>query len=128
MFALIAFIGLIMDSISECPFFTHIFSYVWIYLLSQLIKKFVFKESVFFLMLISMMAVLIEQGIILFAIISSDFGKISKTVYLIILQQTMWAVIIFPIFLVLIDSLRQGWLSWWHKLQKNFMEKYKADG
>ena len=64
----IFFIGTVMDSLSGVPFFFHVFSYCWIYIFVQLIKQVVFQRSILFMICVSLLAVVVQQGLMLFTI------------------------------------------------------------
>ena len=64
----IFFIGMIMDSLSSVPFFFHVFSYFWVYLSVQVLKQVVFQRSALFMLTVSLMAVLVQQALILFTV------------------------------------------------------------
>lgn len=64
----IILLGVIMDSLSGVPFFFHIFSYLWVYFLVQLLKQVVFQRSALFMLTVSLLAVLVQQGLILFSV------------------------------------------------------------
>ncbi len=60
--AAIAGIGAIMDSISGGPFFIHVFSYVWIFLMVRLFRQIVFQTHALFVMVIGLLSVAIQQA------------------------------------------------------------------
>ena len=68
MIAVIIIIGCIMDSISGVPFCYHILSYSWVYIIVQLVKQFFFKQSIIFILIISVVSVLIQHGLLLFPV------------------------------------------------------------
>jgi rod shape-determining protein MreD len=69
--AAISFIGMVMDSLSGVPFFFHVFSYCWVYILVQLFKQVIFQRSILFIVFVSLLAVAVQQGLMLFIVFLS---------------------------------------------------------
>ena len=122
--AAIVLMGLIMDSISGCAFFYHVFSYVWIYLIIQMFKQFVFHRSVFFILMISMISIVIQQALIFFSIFIIQ-GKVSQTDFSLLLNQVLAAFLVIPPSLWLIDFARYQWHTAGRSLQKNIIQRYR---
>ena len=122
--AVIVLMGLIMDSISGCAFFYHVFSYVWIYLIVQLFKQFVFQKSFFFILLISMVSVLIQQALIVFSIFIIQ-GRVFQTDFSLLFNQVIGAFIVIPPSLWLITLFRTQWHTAGQALKKNFIQRYR---
>ena len=59
-FAVIA-IGFAMDSISGVPFCYHVFSYLWIYIMVNIVRQLFFDLSVLFVIIISFLSVIIQK-------------------------------------------------------------------
>ncbi|WP_022663570.1 hypothetical protein [Desulfospira joergensenii] len=122
--AAVILMGLIMDSISGCAFFYHVFSYAWIYLVIQLLKQFVFQKSVVFILVISMVSVIIQQALIFFSIFIIQ-GRASQTDFSMLLNQIIWALIVIPPSLWLLNLSRSQWHIAGHTLKKNIIRKYR---
>jgi rod shape-determining protein MreD len=108
-FAIIA-IGLIMDSISGVSFFLNTFSYLLVYMLIVLFKNVIFKQSVVFIMLISFIAVIIQNGLIVFSIFIKCGTEALYTLdYSLIIKQAFWAVIIISPAVFCFQKCRNIW-------------------
>ena len=70
----IILIGALMDSASGVPFFFYIFSYLWIYIVVQLVSQFLFQRSVLFVMVISMVSVMVQQCLLLLTVFIQQGG------------------------------------------------------
>ena len=70
----IAALGVIMDSVSGVPFFFHLFAYLWVYIVVQLLKQVVFQRSLPFMVAVSLIAVMVQQVMALF-IVFLDHGE-----------------------------------------------------
>ena len=71
----IAVIGIMMDSLSGVPFFYHLFSYLWIYILVYLVRQVLFQHSMVFILVISIVSVAVQQGLLLFSIFVRTSGQ-----------------------------------------------------
>lgn len=90
-------LGAIMDSISGVPFFFHIFSYLWMYVLVFLMRQLLFKRSFFFIVLLSGSALLIQQMFLLFCLfVKYDASVILNFDYSSFLRQFAAGIIIIP--------------------------------
>lgn len=120
----IIFIGAIMDSISGVPFFYHIFSYLWIYLIVQLFKQLVFQRSVVFIIIISLVSVLIQHGLLLFSVFIQQ-GKyaLGQMDLPLMAKQLIWGGILIPPGVWLINILGQNWMYMAKTLKKQFARK-----
>lgn len=107
----IIMIGCIMDSISGAPFFYHVFSYLWIYIIVFMVKQLLFKQSIIFIFIISLVSVFIQHVLLLFSIfvlqgldtvLSFDFG--------LLIRQAFWGVVFIPIGIWLVKVFRQIWI------------------
>jgi rod shape-determining protein MreD len=122
----IILIGGIMDSLSGVAFFHHIFSYLWIYLIVQLFKQFVFKRNYFFILSISLVSVLIQQGLILFSFfIGQGREGIGQMEILLMAKQLVWGGICIPPGVWLLNGLRQYWIYLTKTLKRQFEHRYK---
>ncbi len=125
-FALII-IGCIMDSISDVPFFFHIFSYVSIYLIVHLVKRLIFKQSIIFLLIISLMAVLIQQAMLLFSIfVRQEAGVIMEFDFFLLAKQAFWGLVIIPPSIMSIQICWQDWLMITKRMKKQMVEKNRG--
>lgn len=108
--AAVAGIGGIMDSLSGGPFFLYIFSYVWIYLIVQLARQFVFQTSVLFVMAISLLSVAIQQGIFLFSVFArQDYTGIGPMDIDLMLRQVAWGGVMIPLGVGIISKGNRRW-------------------
>lgn len=122
--AAVVFMGLIMDSISGCAFFYHSFSYVWIYLIIQTFKQFVFQQSVFFILVISLVSILIQQTLIGFSIFIIQ-GGVSRADVSLMFNQIVSAFFIIPPGLWLLHFSRGQWLNAGRVIKRNFIQRYR---
>lgn len=119
--------GGIMDSISGVPFFLHIFSYLWIYLIVQLFKQFVFQRSVVFVLIISVASVLIQQGLVIFSVfIDQGQAAVWRMDFTLIARQVVWGFLVIPPGVWLLNVLRHAWLRAARNARKQWDQKYRA--
>ncbi len=114
----LALAGLLMDSLSGCAFFTHMFSYIWIYILVQGLKRLVFLKSFFFLLITVVSAICIEFGMMLLPVLLAR-GQIPDA-WLLYSRQAAMAIITIPVMIWTIDVLRIRWIT----LGKSMQEKW----
>lgn len=120
-------IGCIMDSMSGVPFFFHIFSYVLIYLIVHLVKRLIFKQSIIFLLIISLMAVLIQHSLLFFSIfVRQEAGTILRFDFLLLAKQAFWGLIIIPPCISILHRYRQNWLAVTKRMKKQMAETYRG--
>jgi rod shape-determining protein MreD len=123
----IVFIGGIMDSLSGMAFFHYIFSYLWIYLIVQLFKQFVFKRSFLFILIVSLASVFIQQGLILFSVFIEQgregMGQVDVSL---MVKQLIWGGILIPPGVWMIKVLRQYWMYQVKMLKKQFAHRYRG--
>jgi rod shape-determining protein MreD len=123
----IILIGCIMDSLSGVAFFHHIFSYLWIYLIVQVFKKFVFKRNFLFILIVSLVSVLIQQGLILFSVfIEKGSEGIGQMEILLMVKQLIWGGVCIPIGVWLLAGFRQYWIYSGNMLKKQFVHRYRG--
>lgn len=67
----IVMIGSVMDSISGVPFCFYTFSYLWSYIIVHLAKQMLFKQSIIFILIVSLLSVVIQQGLLLLSVFVS---------------------------------------------------------
>ncbi|MCP3874156.1 MAG: hypothetical protein GY699_13485 [Desulfobacteraceae bacterium] len=120
MVLVIIFIGCVMDSISGVPFCYHIFSYLWIYIIVQIVRQLLFQESIVFVIIISVVSVLIQQGLLIFSIFinQGDNATLNLNVSL-LLSQVFWGFIIIPPSIWLVTVCKKNW-----NLVSNFLMNY----
>ncbi len=122
----IILIGGIMDSLSGAAFFLHIFSYLWIYLIVQLFKQFVFKRNFIFILSVSLVSVLIQQGLILFSVfIEQGREGIGQMDVLLMVKQLFWGGVLIPPGVWLISGFRQYWMYLLKMYKKQFAHRYR---
>jgi len=123
----IILVGVVMDSISGVAFFHHIFSYLWIYLIVQLFKQFVFQRSIIFILIISLVSVLIQQGLTLYSVfIGQGSQAILQIDFTLMGWQLFWGGLLIPPGVWMINALRQYWMYLVKMLKKQFVHKYRG--
>jgi len=123
----IILIGGIMDSISGVAFFHHIFSYLWIYLIVQLFKQFVFQRSVIFILIISLASVLIQQGLILFSVfIEQGQEAIWLKDFTSMAWQLVWGGVFIPPGVWMINKFHRNWKNIIKMLGKQLAHRFRG--
>ena len=123
----IVLIGGIMDSISGVPFFLHIFSYLWIYFIVRVFRQFVFQRSVMFIMVVSLISVVIHQGLILFSVFLSHGQTGVMTLdYTLVLRQMVWGILFVPSGVWIIHILRQNYIYFIRQFRRELARKYRG--
>lgn len=103
-------LGWIMDSISGAPFGFYVSSYVWIYALVQILRHVVHAGNFIFIPLMSVAAVCMEHGFLMFILlVRQDGWFFSSMDFIAMLEQALVGGFVIPIALGLIHSLRMGW-------------------
>lgn len=122
----VAALGLVMDSLSGGPFFLHVFSYLWVYIIVQLLKQVVFQRSVVFMMVVSLSSVLIQKGLILFSIfldhgqqgvLAADFTRM--------LWQVVLGCLVIPPSIWLMTVLRQNTFYMIRRFRREMSMRYR---
>ncbi len=118
-FAVIAGIGGIMDSLSGAPFFLYTFSYLWIFLIVRLARQLVFQTSVPFVLVVSLLSVTIQQGIFLFSLFARQeyTGTWPLNVSL-MLKQVAWGTVVIPLGVELLSAGNRGWRNLIHRIAR----------
>lgn len=119
-------IGCAMDSISGVPFYYHVFSYLWIYIMVNIVRQLFFDQSVLFILIISFISVIIQQVLLLFLIIinnGNDFSLVFD--FSLLIKQTLWGFIFIPLSIWIINILWLRWNSMTKSMQKRFIQKQK---
>lgn len=120
-------IGCIMDSISGVPFFFHIFSYILIYLIVHLVKRLIFKQSITFLIIISLMAVLIQHLLLFFSIfVRQEAGTPLGFDFFLLAKQAFLGLMIIPPCITLLHRYRRNWLGMTKRIKKQMAETYRG--
>lgn len=121
-FAIIV-IGCIMDSLSGVPFCYHVFSYVWIYIIVHLGKQLLFKQSIIFILVVSLLSVLVQHGLLLFSLFvyqgentvwTLDFG--------LLIRQAFWGFVFIPLGIWVATVCRQNWNFTLRFLHRRFVQ------
>lgn len=104
-------IGWAMDSIAGVPFTYHMFSYLWIYIIVKVFRRFFFQRSVVFIVIMSLVSVLIQHVLLLLSIFvkSSDAPVIAVDVGILI-QQAFWGVVIIPPAIWIVEQFWKQWI------------------
>lgn len=125
--AAIIMIGCIMDSISGVPFCYHVFSYLWIYIIVFIVKQLLFKQSIIFILIISIVSVSIQHILLLFSvfvlqghntILSFDFG--------LLIRQAFWGFVFIPPSIWLVNVFWKKWIFVTKSMKKQMAQKYKG--
>ena len=120
----IILIGCIMDSLSGTPFGFHLFSYIWIYIIVNLGKQMLFTQSIVFILIVSLAAVIIQHGLLLFyvyvnhgqaAILAFDFG--------LLIRQAFWGMGFISPGIWFANVCRQNWIFLARFLQKKMIHR-----
>ena len=107
----IIIIGCVMDSISGVPFFYHILSYLWIYIIVQIVKQLLFKRSVMFILVISIVAVSIQHILLLLSVfVTHGSHTLLEFNYGIIVRQMFWGFIFIPPGIWLVNIFWRNWI------------------
>ncbi len=106
----VIFIGAVMDSISGVPFFYYIFSYMFVYIIVHLVKQFLFKQSSFFIVVISGVSVLIQQILLIFTIfIRQGSEAVIELDYRVLLMQLISGLLFIPAGVWLLNIFYRIW-------------------
>ncbi|MBU0465318.1 MAG: hypothetical protein KKE12_17250 [Proteobacteria bacterium] len=116
----IIIIGCIMDSISGVPFCYHIFSYVWMYVIVQIVKQLFFQRSIIFIFIISIVSIPIQHGFLLFSVfVHQGVDSIWEFNFNLLIRQVFWGVVFIPPGIWLVNALWQNWILKINFLQNN---------
>lgn len=117
---IVAVVGCIMDSLSGSPFGLFISSYIWMYILVQLMKPVFFSRSLFFLPAVTIFSVLIEYGFLILSVfISSGSKGVLSLNFSLMIQQLLWAVVLIPLAVKLVFVAGRYWDRGFEKLFEN---------
>ena len=113
----IVVIGCIMDSLSGSPFGLFVSSYIWIYILVQLMKPVFFSRSLFFLPAITVFSVMIEYIFLLLSVfISSGSQGVLSLNFSLMIKQLLLAAVLIPLAVKLVFVLGRYWDRGFEKL------------
>jgi len=119
----IIFIGCVMDSISGVPFGYHIFSYAWIYIIVQIVKRLVFQRSNSFIFIMSIVSISIQQGFLLFSVfVNQGVNSILEFNFGLLIMQVFWGAIFISPGIWLINVFWQNWILKTKFLQNSVFE------
>lgn len=124
----VVFIGAVMDSTSGVPFFLHIFSYLWIYIIVQLVKQLLFQHSLVFILVISVVSVLIQQGLVLLSIfVRQGPDAFIGFNYGLLIRQAFWGLLFIGPSIWLINTARVNWIFTARAVKKQLVRKYRGE-
>jgi hypothetical protein len=122
----IILIGAIMDSVSGAPFCHYIFSYLWIFAIVHMLKRVVFPKSATFILIISIVSIIIQQGLILFSVYiihgQETFWEMN---FILMLKQALWGLLLIPPAIWLVNVSWHGWIYMVRLLRKNIEQKIR---
>ena len=120
-------IGLVMDSLSGGPFFLHTFSYLWVFMVVQMFKQVVFQRSALFIMTVSLIAVAIQQILMLFSIfVTHGQPGLAGVDYSLVIRQIIWGVLLIPAGVWMTNILRQNYLFTIRRVRRELARKYRG--
>jgi rod shape-determining protein MreD len=116
-----------MDSLSGVPFFFHVFSYVSIYLIVHMVKRLIFKQSVIFLMIISLTAILIQHALLLFSIfVRQESGTIHGLDFYLPTKQAFWGLVLIPPCISILYTCQKNWINIIKSMKRKMTGAYKG--
>ena len=119
----IIIIGCVMDSISGVPFWYYIFSYLWIYIIVQIVKQLLFQRSIIFIFIISIVSISIQHGFLLFSVfVHQGVNPILEFNFGLLIKQVFWGAIFIPPGIWLINVFWQNWILKTKFLQNRVFE------
>jgi len=120
----IASIGGIMDSLSGGPFFLYMFSYLWIFVMVQLVKQFVFQTSGLFILVISMVSVVLQQALGVFSVfIQQGESAVWQMDFVLMIRQVVWGTLLIPLGVWVLSIWYENWRHMVRMLKKNWEQK-----
>jgi len=119
----IVVIGCVMDSVSGVPFSYHIFSYLWIYFIVQIVKQLLFKRSIMFILIISVASVFIQHILLLLSIfINQGSNAILEINFGLLVRQVFWGFVFIPSGIWLANILWRNWIFMTRFLQNRLFK------
>jgi len=120
-------IGCAMDSISGVPFYYHVFSYLWIYIMVNIVRQLFFDQSVLFILIISFISVIIQHVLLLFSIFINNGNDFSLGFdFSLLIKQTFWGFLFIPLSIWVINILWLRWNSMAKLMHKQLTQKQKG--
>lgn len=111
-FALI--LGLIMDNLSGSPFGLYLTLYLWLFIGVCFIRGFLRVSNKFLLSAIVVIAVLIENSLMITIFLFFDTaGRLPADAFVVLTQQFLWAVATGPVFLLSLLALAKRFNIQW---------------
>jgi rod shape-determining protein MreD len=108
----IVLIGAVMDSTSGVPFFLHIFSYLWVYLIVRMVRQFFFQRSLIFILMISIVSVAIQQCLVILSILMQHgVPAVLELNFGLMVRQVFWGLLFIGPGLWLVNVARVNWLA-----------------
>jgi len=104
----VVLIGSVVDSLSGVYFGLYLTTYIWIYIIVQGLKLFVFSRNTVFYLVISITAVSIESLFLIISVfISQGKSGVASLNYYLMLKQMFLACIFIPLSLVIITFIQK---------------------
>ncbi len=120
-------IGCAMDSISGVPFYYHIFSYLWIYIMVNIVKQLFFDQSVLFILIISFASVIIQNVLLLFTVFINQGGVyLLNFDFTLLIKQTFWGFVSIPPSLWVVKGLWRQWNDMTKLIHKRIVLREKV--
>ncbi len=117
-------IGCAMDSISGVPFYYHVFSYLWIYIMVNIVRLLFFDQSVLFILIISIISVIIQHVLLLFSIFINNGNDFSLGFdFSLLIKQTFWGFFFIPLSIWVINIFWLRWNSMAKLMRKQIIQK-----
>ncbi|MCD4740911.1 MAG: hypothetical protein K8R67_00305 [Desulfobacteraceae bacterium] len=115
-------IGCIVDSVSGVHFGLYLTTYIWIYVIVQGLKQFVFLRNIGFYIIIAATAVVIESVFLILSVFinQGNNGVLSLNYYL-MAKQMFWASVFIPLALEIITIVQKKY----EVIFTNFTSKMK---
>lgn len=114
--------GIMMDSVSGCPFGLYVTIYMWLAIGLKWALRFLYKGNVIFIPLALSILILSENLIAIFVMaIIEQYFIFDTEILRSIMVQMIYGVIIGPFLILLAKDLQEKWNIWsFEKISKNF--------
>ena len=107
-------LGLIMDNLSGSPFGLYLTFYLWLFVGMRFIIKFLRASNKFFLSMVVIVAVLIENLFMIATfLLFSPTEQMPADAFLIVIQQLLWSLATGPVFLFSLLALAKRFNIQW---------------
>ncbi len=124
----VSLMGIVMDSLSGVPFFYFTFSYLWVFMIVQLVKQFLFKQSRVFIVIISLVSVLIQQGLFVFSVlIRSDTTTVPSIDMTMFIYSAVLGTLLIPAGIWILSVLFDIWKVMTRSMQKKLVKLIEGD-